>query len=219
MTVLTEGLHPAEAIMSEGPRMISRANLLIAASQTILANSLLGRTAIAAAVDVTQSFAGTGNGVLTLASPAFTTDVKDGNYRAELILAAANGGTFRVTDPDGISLGDVAVGVAWTKGVKFTIADGGTDFVLGDAFTITAAANAEDFEHGAYDPTATNGLQTPVAYAIYPATTGAGASARIAGIVRHAELNGNMIAWPAGITAAQKADALQALERRTIIVR
>lgn len=218
-TVFTQAKGPVGAIMSEGNRAISRANLLIGASTTVVANSLLGRIATAGAVDLTQSFSGTGNGVLTLATPAYNTKVKDGDYKVTLVTVAANAGTFRVEDPFGRSLGDVAVGVAFNKEIKFTIADGATDFALGDEFTISVAANPEDFTYAPYNPAGTDGSEVPVAYANYGCVTGVGESAHISGIVRMAELNGNEIAWPAGITAAQKADALQALETRNIIVR
>ncbi|RWK76926.1 MAG: head decoration protein, partial [Mesorhizobium sp.] len=49
--------------------------------------------------------------------------------------------------------------------------------------------------------------------------TPADATAAIAVIARDAEVNGHQIEWPAGITAAAKADAIQALEARGIIIR
>lgn len=49
-----------------------------------------------------------------------------------------NGGVFSVTDPDGVTLATASVGVAYTGAhVRFTIADGATDFVIGDGFDLT----------------------------------------------------------------------------------
>lgn len=79
----------------------------------------------------------TGNGTLTLASPAWGAGVKDGNYEIVCSTAATNGGTFNVIDPIGTVIGQVAVGVAFTGAVKFTIADGSTDFAVGDKFTVS----------------------------------------------------------------------------------
>lgn len=218
-TVLTEGRWPGEAILSEGPRFISRDALTIAASQTIVANGLLAKKAVSAGVTVAQSFAGTGNGVLTFADPAVSSKVKDGVYTATCVTAAADGGTFRVEDPAGVTIGNATVGTAFNKEIKFTIADGATDFVVGDTFSITVAADASDFIWVAYDPTATDGAEVPGAYSLYPVKTGAGETVKTTGIVRLAELNGNCIAWPSGITATQKADAIQALASQQIIVR
>ncbi len=85
----------------------------------------------------------TGDGVLTLANPAFGAGVKAGVYQAVFIEPATNAGAFIVEDPDGIQVGEGNVGVAFDGVVKFTIADGATDFVAGDGFdvTVTGADN------------------------------------------------------------------------------
>ena len=218
MTVLTEGRWPGEAIISEGNRLISRDNLTIAPSQTIEASSLLAKKAVTGVV-VAQNYSGAGNGVLTLADPAFNSKVKDGTYKVTCVTAAANGGTFRVEDPKGVTIGNAIVGTAFNKEIKFTIADGATDFSVGDTFDINVAADAVDYQYVAYDPAATDGAEIPAAYSIYKAETGVGETVETAGIVRLAELNGNCIAWPPSITQTQRADAVQALADRNIIVR
>lgn len=219
MVVLTEGVRNGAAIMSEGNFHISRENGVVPASTTILANGLVARLAAASLVSIGQSYSGTGNGLLTLASPAYNGQVKDGTYKVTFITAAANAGTFRVEDPDGREIGIGNVGVAFNKEVKFTIADGATDFVVGDEFTLTVAADDADFSIVAFNPAATDGSQIAYGYSPYPVVTGAGQTAKISMISRLAELNGNCINWPAGITDPQKADAIQALAARNIVVR
>lgn len=219
MVVLTEKARAGEAILSEGAGNISRDNVIVAVSQTIAANGLLARLAVAASVVVTQSFAGTGNGVLTIADPAVNSKVKDGDYTVVCIEPAADGGTFDVRDPSGKSIGSAVVGVAFNKEVKFTIADGSTDFAAGDTFTLSVAADAGDYQYVAYDPAGTDGSEVPVAYSPYPVITAADATKAAAVLNRLCELNGNCIAWPDGISAAQKANAIQALAERNIIVR
>lgn len=219
MTVFTEGRHPGEALLSEGPGSISRAALTIAAEQVIGANMLLAKLAVAAGVDVSQAFEGTGNGVLTVADPAVNSKVQDGDYTITCFEAASDAGKFRVEDPQGRHVGDATVGVAFNKEIKFTIADGATDFVVGDRFILSVAANSDDFQYVAFDPTGADGSEIPSAMALYPVETGAGETAQIAGIVRMATINGNTLAWPEGITAAQKSNAIQALESRNIILR
>jgi len=219
MVVLTEKARAGEAIMSEGLGNISRDNVTVAVSQTIAANGLLAKLAVAASVSVTQSFAGTGNGVLTVASPAVSSKVKDGVYTVVCIEPASAAGTFEVRDPSGKNIGAATVGVAFNKEIKFTIADGATDFIAGDTFSIIVAADAGDYQYVAYDPAGTDGSETPVGYSPYPVTTSASATAKTAALTRMCELNGNCIAWPGTITDAQKADAIQALAANNIIVR
>lgn len=105
------------------------------------ADSLTGRfTRTAPGTTVTRAakFGGnTGTGLMTLGAPAFTGGVKAGVYRVRAKTAAANGGVFSVVDPDGQVLADATVGNAYASVVKFTIADGATDFAVGDGFDVT----------------------------------------------------------------------------------
>lgn len=84
----------------------------------------------------------TGNGTIT-AAPAAGAGVQEGTYTLVAEEApAADGGTFRMEDPEGRYLGTVKVGVAATLGGlgPITIADGATDFVAGDTFEIEVTA-------------------------------------------------------------------------------
>src|SRR5262245_5985165 len=58
-------------------------------------------------------------------------------YRVVNELVATNSGEFVVYDPDGIEIGRVAVAATFSNQIKFMIADGSTDFAIGDAFSIT----------------------------------------------------------------------------------
>lgn len=221
MTVLHEGRHPGEFIMTEAKGQRSREAVTVAESQTIEANAILAKLAVAADVVATAAAdaGNTGDGVMTMADPAVSTRVKDGVYTVTCIEPAADGGTFDVINPDGKSIGAAKVGVAFDKAVKFTIADGATDFAAGDQFTVTVEADPGDYEHVAYDPGGSDGSEIPDAIAIYAVTTGAGETKPVAVIARDAEANDHCIAWPSGITAVQKANAVQALEDKGIIVR
>ena len=222
MTVFTEGRHAAEFVLSEGQRLFSRDNIKIAASQTIKPGSVLGKRAVVADVVATAA-ANAGNtassGALTLADPAVSSKAKDGVYNIVCIEPATNAGTFEVYDPTGRSIGKATVGVAFNKEIKFTIADGTGDFVAGDRFTVTVQADSGDFEYGSHDPAATDGLEVAAAIALYEATTGESESAAISAITRMAEVNGNLLTWKTGIAAADKANGLQALADKGIIVR
>lgn len=79
----------------------------------------------------------TGNGVMTLAGTPVLSTGRAGVYRVVFVEPVTNLGTFVVEDPSGKIVGEGVVGTAFSNQVAFTIADGATDFVAGDAFTIT----------------------------------------------------------------------------------
>lgn len=56
---------------------------------------------------------------------------------------AGNTGTFSVHDPEEVRLADATVAVGYVSDhINFTIADGSTDFAVGDSFTILVSATA-----------------------------------------------------------------------------
>lgn len=102
--------------------------------QGVLARgTVLGIVGLAAGVAVAGT--NTGNGVIgavTLGKGA-----KIGTYMLRCITAASNAGIFAVYAPDGSRLPDATVAVVYANSqLGFTIADGGTDFIVGDTFTI-----------------------------------------------------------------------------------
>jgi hypothetical protein len=221
-TVFTEGAHPGDCLLSEAPGNISYDNVTIPASKTITPNMVLGRLATPAAITVSAaaSAGNTGNGVLTMADPAVNSKVKNGNYRAVCTAVATNGGTFRVEGPDGVQIGNATVGTPFNKEVKFTIADGATDFVVGDAFDILVGVEApSDYTYVPFDPSGTDGSEIADAIALYPVVTGAGETKKTPVLRRICEVIGANLTWPAGITAAQKAAAIAQLASRHILVR
>lgn len=218
MVVLTEGRRPGEAILSEATFHRSRENVKIPAEKTIEPNSLVGAVAVVADVVATPSAraGNTGNATIAMGSPAVTTKVKDGRYKGIAITAT----TVRWEGPDGKEIGTSTHGAEFSKGgVKFTITAGGNANVAGDEFYVDVAADSEDFAYVPFDPAGTDGSEIPVAYSIYGVKTVENETKKTAVIAREAELNGNCIAWPAGITTAQKKNAEQALAERQIIVR
>lgn len=82
----------------------------------------------------------TGNG--TCGTVTLSAGAKAGVYTMSCFAAATNAGKFRLEDPDGLYVGTVTVASAFSAGgLAFTLADGATDFAVGDAFTITVASN------------------------------------------------------------------------------
>ena len=217
MTTFTEGRHAAEFVIFEGAMSYSRGPLPIAENQDFQPGQVLGKRAVTADVVATPSAAAanTGNATIAMGAPAITSKVKDGRYKGIAVTAT----TVRWEDPDGKEIGTSTHGSVFAKGgIKFTITAGGSANVAGDEFYVDVAADGADFEYGAHDPAATDGFEVAAALALYPAKTGAGESATIAGIVRHARVNGKLLTWKTGATSAEIANGKQELETVGIIV-
>lgn len=103
-----------------------------------------GNAGGAAVVGAAAAEAGnTGNGVVTLGGPAYGVGVVAGTWRAVLIEPVTNGGIWSVFRPDGTREGEAVTGTLYNGGIKFTIADGATDFAAGDGFTFAVTLAAE----------------------------------------------------------------------------
>ena len=98
----------------------------------------------------------TGNGTMTAVIGAKYT--KTGTYTITCITAATNGGVFSVTDPDSVRLPNATVAVTYlTTQLGFLLNDGGTDFIVGDEFTLAVAPGA--LQAKLVDSSATDGTQ------------------------------------------------------------
>jgi len=87
----------------------------------------------------------------------------------------------------------------------FTLADGETDFAVGDSFTVTVPAGSGKYKMLA--PDAVDGTQhaAGITIAAYDATL-----ADVRGVIVNglAKVFGELLAWPDGITDTQKTNAL-----------
>lgn len=98
---------------------------------------------------------GTGNGTITGLTPGPGL-MSSGIYS----LTATSATNFTVVDPEGNSLPNATVGTAYTNNaLNFTITAGGTAFVAGDTFTLTANRTVGNFVPCV--KTASDGSQTP----------------------------------------------------------
>lgn len=116
--------------------------ILTGASVNLARGTVLGKIALGA-VPATGTAGGgnTGNG--TMGSVAGKRRTKVGTYTATCKTAATNGGTFEVKNPDGNVIGLARVGEAFVSNeLNFTIADGSTDFAVGDTFTVAVPAGS-----------------------------------------------------------------------------
>jgi hypothetical protein len=89
----------------------------------------------------TIGYTGTGNGTVTgaEASPTSVTET----WTITCTTAAANGGTFSVVGSVSGAKADATVGTPYNNTlIAFTLNDGATDFIVGDAFTIPVTQGA-----------------------------------------------------------------------------
>lgn len=213
MTVLHEGQHTGEFIVTEANGSLSRDAVTVLSGQNLQPGHVLGKVAAGTAIGAAAS-GNTGDGAIS--AIAAGTAAKEGVYVVTCIEPAANGGTFSVEDPDGVTVGTASVGTAFAGPVAFTIADGTTDFAAGDRFTITVAAGPGKYKE--YNPANTDGSQTAVAilYAAVDASAGDQPGVIIA---RHAEVNAFELVWFTGADADQKDAAIAQLKAQDIIAR
>jgi hypothetical protein len=211
MTLPTRKLV-GEHVLSEANGYRSREHIFILPQLIVLQpGTILGMVAEGnqAVAGVAQA-GNVGNGVFA-APPTADAGVPAGRYQVLLEGVAANGGLFGVYDPDGVRLGDVAVGAAYNGPINFTLNDGATDFAIGDGFDVTVSyAGGNTGLYGPLDPAANNGLENfaAVLFGRAPIKTVAG---REVGHVRDCEINEKKItlvnALNGGQLAAMKAQA------------
>lgn len=181
--------------------------------------TVLGRVKASTIVVGAPAFTGTGNGVLTRATPAYGADAQVGTYTVRLIEAGADSGQFEVRRPDGTLDGFAVVGTAYDGQVKFTIADGSTDFSAAAQFTLAVTVTAVSYKYWPLDLTATNGKQTAAAVSLSTRTaTDGGSDQKIVLLKRGpAIVDERMLLWPSGATDEQKITGLAQIEALGII--
>lgn len=219
MAEFTEGAHTGEFLISEAAGSRSRETITIAASQTLVVGKIVGQVTTGA-LSGTAAALGTNTGTGTVGSITVDAGADLGDYTITILEPATDLGNFVVERPDGVIDGHGTVGTAYNGTINFTLSDG-TDFVAGDSFRVTvvaADATAQD-QYKTLDLAATDGTETAAGIVFEAVTTGVGETAEVAAVVRDAEVNGNLIAYPAGASADEKAAIRADLADLGIIVR
>jgi hypothetical protein len=219
MPVLNQGKYLGDWLKWEPDNHYSREVVTVlagsGAERALTTGMVLGRITKAAATGAAVA-GNTGDGTIT-AAPTVGAAAKPGVYRLTCIEPATNAGKFSVEDPDGVLIGVATVAVEFTAHLTFTIADGGTDFAAGDAFTITVAAGSGKVKQ--IDFAATDGSDVAYGLLLLDTTAPDGADKSSVAIVRHAMVSDNGITWPAGATTDQKNAAIAQLKLAGILVR
>ena len=193
-----------------------------AGAKTYPVGTVLGRTFVATSVTATAG-SNTGNGAIGTVTA--TGKAKRGTYTIRIIEAATNAGNFTVSDPSGAVIGHGTVAVAYSNQLAFTLADGATDFVVGDSWTVEVVG---DYKYKMVEATATDG--TAVACAIYisandgsfgTSTIAATTDTSIIALVRGAAVVGKeTLTYGASVnTTAEKTKLYSELESVGIICR
>lgn len=141
--------QPDELIAGHLPLLSVKGTLL--EDETVLRGSVLGKITTGEASSAAKTggnAADTGTFVLDATTPILA-GAMPGVYLLRCITAAANGGTFRLYDPDGGVLGDYAItgGAGGTvtvdKHIKGVLTDGTQDFIVGEGFDITVEGSGK----------------------------------------------------------------------------
>lgn len=185
--------------------------------RTIPSGTVLGRIVAATPATAAAAEGNTGDGAM--GAVAVGLGAEPGTYRLAMAEAATNGGSFAVTAPDGRLVGLGRVGAAFAGGgLSFTLADGSTDFAVGDAFTITVAAGSGGFVE--LDPEGALGSARPAAILVDPVTVPATGDAAGLALVRGpAIVRADGLAWPDAFEDADEAAGRQALAALGIVAR
>lgn len=129
-----------------GEHVVQSKNITLLSGQNCVRGALLGKIVNGTATSAAKSGGNTGNGTLTVdATTPVKAGAKAGVYQVRFTVAATNNGTFTVADPDGFVIGTVVMAAgagAFDNDIKFAVADGSTDFVVGDGFDVTVAAGS-----------------------------------------------------------------------------
>ena len=140
-------------------------SITLITGQNLTRGAVLGQITIAAGTVTPGS--NTGDGTCTGLALAAGGPAKVGSYNLECVEAITNSGRFKLVDPDGVVLSDqIIIAVSSTvtpiiAGITFTLADGATDFIVGDSFAITVIAGS--LKYNLSLAAATDGSQTPMA--------------------------------------------------------
>jgi hypothetical protein len=188
--------------------------ITVLSGQNLLAGAVLGRVLYGAASAAAQA-GNTGNG--TMGAITMAAGALPGVYRLEIIAAAANAGTFNVFDPNGAFIGQGTVAVAFAGGgLAFTLADGATDFAVGDGFNITVAAGSGKYKE--YNPANTDGSGV-VAGILWDDVDASAADVKGVGVVRDCTVNQGELLWFTGASAGQITAGIAGLTLLGIICR
>jgi hypothetical protein len=218
MTVITSSHKHAGCYLGESAalNLINEEAVLISGSGVVDAGTVLGEIESGTqTVTATAKSGNTGNGAIgTVTADA---GAPSGTYKLTIIEPATNGGTFRVENPDGTEDGTGTVGVAYNGAINFTLADGATDFVAGDGFSVSVSY-ASSTKYAPWDPAGNDGREVAAAI-LYDKVDATAADKPIVVTKRGpATISDPYLTYKTGATDNQKAAAREQLKAKGMIV-
>jgi hypothetical protein len=214
MTVKTEGQHAGEFLVSEANGTRSRAAITVLSGENLKAGHVVGEVVTGTASSAADG-GNTGDGAMGTVTVGAGAQV--GDYVLTITEAATDAGDFQVVDTEGDVVGVGTVAVAFAGGgLSFTLADGGTDFAVGDTITITVAAGSGKYVE--WDVANADGseIAAGILFDNVDATTADKPGVLIA---RDAEVNASELQYFTGATSGNKTTAAGQLAALGIIVR
>lgn len=209
-TISGSGVTAGTKITALGTGLGGTGTYTVDTSQTASSTTITATAAYATALS-----GNTGNGAM--GAITVSAGAKLGSYTLVVVSPGTNVGNFIVTDPDGIFVGqgDVAAGFS-AGGLAFTLADGSTDFVAGDGFTITIAAG--DGLYVPYDDDNLDGSNVAAAIAL-ESVDATSANVTCATLFRNAEYKADILQWASTNDANDKTAGIADMATKNLIGR
>lgn len=199
-----------------------RDELLVAAgAHTFLTGTILARREESLTVTA-SAVSGGGNGTVTAATVVAGAVPLIGAYVLTVVTAVANGGVWKLVDPNGAIVAEDLIQTAGAGaatvfnigGLQFTITDGGTDFSAGATATLTIVADGKIVP---FVSTGAGGAQRPIGILTYDVVT-AGAGNTPIRMMVSGEVNSTRLIIDADGTGANVTAAVLDQLRRAGIV-
>lgn len=209
-TISGSGVTAGTKITALGTGLGGTGTYTVDTSQAASSTTITATSAYATALS-----GNTGNGAM--GAITVSAGAKLGSYTLVVVSPGTNVGNFIVTDPDGIFVGQGDVAAAFSAGgLAFTLADGSTDFVAGDGFTITIAAG--DGLYVPYDDDNLDGSNVAAAIAL-ESVDATSANVTCATLFRNAEYKADILQWASTNDANDKTAGIADLATKNLIGR
>ena len=170
MNAHAESTTLGDVLKGEAPNLYSREAVTVlagdGAERALKVGAVIARRT-RSTVTVTAGDGNTGDGEATLSDPPLGARAEAGIYRLACITAGA-AGAFQVLSPKGYRLPELTVGEAYEGDhLNLTIADGATDFAVGDTFAIEVSGDGKVV---GLDPAAVDGTAQAIGIAAFDVT-------------------------------------------------
>jgi hypothetical protein len=196
-------------MVSEAEGFRSREMITVLSGEVLKAGHVVEAVLVGASAAATAATGNVGDGAM--GAITVSNAAREGDYQLVITEPGSNVGEFEVRRVgDGELVGQGTVAAAFSAGgLAFTLADGATDFAVGDSFMI--AVSAGGYKYREYDPTNADAAIAPAGI-LWDAIDASAADTKGAAVVRDCEVNDGELTWFSGASAGQKAAAFQAMK-------